>query len=40
MLDELIMTLQSNRDLSSEQMTIVMDEILSGKYDDNTIAKF
>ena len=40
MLDELIMTLQSNRDLSSEQMTTVMDEILSGKYDDNTIAKF
>lgn len=40
MLNEIMQTLEGSKDLSSEQMTTIMDEILDGKHKDDAIAKF
>ena len=40
MLDELIVILENNQNLSFDQMTIAMNEILQGKHSDEIIAKF
>ena len=40
MLDELTTSLKNNQNLSFEEMTTAMNEILQGKYKDEVIANF
>ena len=40
MIDELIVSLENNQNLSFDQMTIAMNEILKGEHTDEIVAKF
>ena len=40
MLDELTVSLNCNQNLSFDQMTTAMNEILKGEHRDETVAKF